>query len=273
MFSTTAAGDSTRANGDGAAFFHSRVGQVEVGADDTEVGRVLRIRSRVLNQGNVAIVPELQLEVSGLDRVIGSHVYRETQVAPGQDLVISSIWETGTLAPGTYRLKMTAQTQGLALGSVTRDFHIVARGALTRDGRLDKLVVVGQPAKGALVQVDGTFTNGGAIETTARLSIKVFKGTQLVDARDSQPKLVFARNSDTLSAFTQVKNPGAYRVVGLVNFDGIETKAGETTFSVTGSDAGTKFPLVPVAASGAVLALFGGGTYEFRRRRRWRRYL
>jgi hypothetical protein len=248
---------------------------VDLGATDTEVGTPLRLRTVVLNSGNVVVQPEIYFDVRPVAAAPGSstsvpslatvpgprRVTANEPVFPGETKTLITEIPTDTLAPATYRADIAVRFGSFTFGSRNLNVTVHPRGALTRQGELLELRLVNEPQPGGLAKVQATFINTGQIDSKAAFVGELYHQGELVNAITGLEKVVSKGEQAALDLLVEVPVRGEYRLVGKVSFEGRETDSRELVISVgVPSEAGIgPWPFIGGAAAVLALLLAGGG--------------
>jgi hypothetical protein len=239
----------------------------DVYVTDTEATYPLRVTTAFQNTGNVLARPQIDLTVNdAAGNTRGRALFADWQFDPNENRSISANWDTTGLTEGEYLANVKVSLGGESIYERGLGFQILPRGTLTRMGALEKLVVAEAPRPGTVGKVVGTFFNTGLIDSRAKFVGELYRGSTLVDAVNSEERLVPYGEKADLEMFVRVHEDGEYRLRGKVNFEGKETETKEVTFSVgSGTRAPGEFGVI--AAVLVLVALIGAGTVALGRRK------
>lgn len=238
---------------------------LELAANDIEVGYPLRVVSKVQNDGNVRVLPQVHVEISTSAKVIGTIDTNDVAIAPNEYRDIESQWDSNIAGPGEYLVTTTVSLPGVQLGERTRQVRIVPRGSLTRQGSFESLQLANEVVPGSVARVVASFRNTGQVDALAVFSGEVYRDGKLVKPVTSLQKLVRRDEVQQLEALVELPVTGTYKVQGRVNFEGQDSEIRELTFTVGGSSSSNMTPIY--GAGGAGLLLLGGVAAFYVRKR------
>jgi len=238
---------------------------LELAANDIEVGYPLRVVSKVQNDGNVRVLPQVHVEISTSGKVIGTIDTNDVAIPPKEYRDIDSQWDSNIAGPGEYLVTTTVTLPGVQLGQRTREVRIVPRGSLTRQGSFESLQLANEVVPGSVARVVASFRNTGQVDALAVFSGEIYRDGKLVKPVASLQKLVRRDEVQQLEALVELPGAGTYRVQGKVNFEGQDSETRELTFTV-GSSSGANMTAL-YGAGGAGLLLVGGVAAFYVRKR------
>ncbi len=245
--------------------------------DPAEVGQAQRFTAKIQNSGNVSVSSQLDVTIArGANEVQTlSSKGQNFPVFPGEDGSVHVEWPTAEQAAGEYSALFTVSdvsgNSPKVLGTKTVSFRLEPRGTLTRSGEFREFKLKNTPELGGVAIVEAVFVNSGSIATQAVFDGEVYLDGKLVKTAQSLARTVRAGETGPIGVNVDVTIPGAYKVVGKINFDGELTPAKEVAFTVaatasagaTGSGAGSDVAAAPGATStakdGSQTALIAGG--------------
>jgi hypothetical protein len=238
-----------------------------------EVGQAQRFIALVKNSGNVAMKPELTVTIMrGSSKVAEiSNKGTDAQIAPARDDEVITEWQTSDQNAGDYtaefRVVDVGGTAPKVIGTKTVPFRLDPRGTLTRSGIFEQLKVLGDPAIG-ITKTAAVFVNTGKIDSRAVFSGELYRDDKLVKSVTSLEKVVKQGARELVEMNLDTPQGGKYKLVGKMNFEGVETEPRELEFTIGsagGGGGGSSMGLIAGVAAGAVvLALLG---FVFMRRR------
>ncbi len=238
---------------------------LELAANDIEVGYPLRVTSKVQNDGNVRVLPQVHVEISTSAKVIGTIDTNDVAVPPNEYRDIESQWDTNIAGPGDYLITTTVSFPGVQLGQRTRQVRIVPRGSLTRQGSFESLRLANEVVPGSVARVVASYRNTGQVDALAVFSGEVYRDGKLIKSVTSLQKLVRRDEVQQLEALIELPVAGTYKVQGKVNFEGQDSDVRELTFTVGSSETTNMAPVYSVGGAGLVLL---GGVAAFYIRKR-----
>lgn len=224
-------------------------------AEDAPVGQPVAAFVRVRNDGNVRTTAEIVGQVLPFEETgpVLSEAAGSLVVIPGQTADVPLQFAAG-LALGQYHARL-----GSADGSFSQtvEFKVVPPGAHAPAGVLRLLDHVPSVEAGRPLRVDGWFENtGDAHVASARLTVEVRRGGELVEVASSEPLAVGARLHANLTVYFTPEQPGSYTLSGQVTYDGYRTESRESFLTVTGGEAWSWWWLLIVLVALALLALW-----------------
>lgn len=193
----------------------------------------VRLRFQFKNDGNVEARPVAHWQIEDQTRtVVGDVNYQDTVVQPGHLDNIVSEWDQTGKPAGKYVVSATITLGDRTLTQGNLDLEILPRGTLTRSGKLENVTIEGTPVSGTLAKVVARFRNTGQIDTHAIFTVELDKGDQVLQAVQSEDRLVTVGELALIPVDVPVKDAGQYRLKGSVNYGGKVTESQEVTFSV-----------------------------------------
>ena len=207
---------------------------------DTEIGYPLRIMVAFQNEGNVVATPAISgcvIKGSGTNNstAIDTFVHDETGIKPDKLGTITVLWNTTGKEPGDYNVSVNVSLGGEMLATEVLPFSILPYGTFTRTGELKSVYVEGEPQVNCVINVVAEFENTGMIDTKAKFTGEVYRDGEFIDIVDRDEKLVTVGETVDLVSYYKILTPGAYLINGSVLYDGKETEAMDTSFSVAGA--------------------------------------
>jgi hypothetical protein len=237
-----------------------------------EVGQAQRFIALVKNSGNIAMKPELSVTImrGGTKVAEISNKQSIPQVSPARDEEVITEWQTSDQNAGDYtaefRVADVGGTTPKVIGTKTVPFRLDPRGTLTRSGIFEQLKVLGDPTIG-ITKTAAVFVNTGKIDTRAVFSGELYRNDKLVKSVTSLEKVVKQGARELVEMNLDTPQDGKYKLVGKMNFEGVETEPRELEFTIgsAGGGGGSSMGLIAgVAAGVVVLAALG---FVFMRRR------
>ena len=238
---------------------------LELAANDIEVGYPLRVTSKVQNDGNVRVLPQVHVDISTSAKVIGTIDTNDVAIPPNEYRDIESQWDSNLAGPGDYLITTTVSFPGVQLGQRTRQVRIVPRGSLTRQGSFESLTLANQVQPGSVARVVASFRNTGQVDALAVFSGEVYRDGKLVNSVTSLQRLVRRDEVQPLEALVELPVAGNYMIRGKVNFEGQDSDTRDLTFQVGSSTNSNMMPIY--GAGGAGLLLVGTVAAIYVRRR------
>jgi len=226
--------------------------------ENTEVGRPLRVNVAVTNGGNITLEPSLTARFVRQGVEVQVSTNDATPIDAGSTGFVPIVWDTANALPGEYEVEVSGTARGVDLGRASAQFRLAQPDELARSGDLLSLVVVGEPAAGSDATIRAEFHNTGPVAVAARLALEVYRDGDLVDTEVSPTVDVLAGAIRSVEAVVRSVVPGAYRVVGEVDYDGRRTDPLGAEFTVSSlSAAGGSSGGIPwaVPAGGVFLAV------------------
>jgi hypothetical protein len=210
-----------------------RLTWLDARAEDAQAGDPVRAFVKVRNDGNVAATAEATGQVlpfvgdgPALAAAAGSLV-----ATPGETAEVPVTFDAG-LTVGQYRARL-----GSADGSFAKDveFKVVAAGQQAPAALLRLLDHEPRSRVDRPLRVDGWFENTGAVAiASARLTVEVRRGGELVEVLVSEPLAVGAGEHANLTAYVTPERAGSYTLSGVATYDGYQTLPRESLLSVGG---------------------------------------
>lgn len=245
--------------------------------DPAEVGMHQRLNAMIVNDGNVQVEPEVAVRILRDGDLVEelSSAGAGFPVGPSTTGRAFVEWDTTEHRAGDYlaEFEVVDVAGGMMadLGARTVAFRLEPLGTFTRSATLDGLVLREDPEPGGLAVFTSTFTNTGRIDTTGVIEGELYRDGELVDRPTSLGRAARPRETVAMDTSVRVAEPGQYRFVAALNYDGHVTDPLEVTFEVS---AATSDPLdadpgggVPLRAGVLVVSSVLAGLALFWRRR------
>lgn len=232
---------------------------VDPQARDVEIGTSPKVSVGVVNEGNTQTTATAKAEILPLegDEVLATASASVTTI-PGEQARIAFPFESA-LPEGQYRARITSQPD--AVFEETVPFKVVPPGMLGKDGRIRYLDHDPRADVGETVKVVALFENtGNTTISRAKLSLEAWLDGDLVEVLGSEGLVAPAGQTTNLTVYFTPEDPGRYRLVGVVNYDGFETPDNEGVLTVGGAAAAGQ---VPGLLGVVLLVVAGVGTGAF----------
>ena len=226
-----------------------------------EVGQNQRFNALIKNTGNVQIMGQVDVQILRDGKLVAEISSKGTNfpIVPNHDGLVVAEWPTSDQNSGNYTAQFRVLDVGGSapkeMGTKSVPFRLEPRGTLTRGGAFEQLKLLNEPEVGGVAKAAAVFLNTGKIDTRAVFSGEVYRNGRLVQSVTSLEKLVKQASRELVEMNIDVPEAGTYRLVGKMNFEGVETEVKELEFTVgsVGGDGGSSLPLILGAAGGAVV--------------------
>lgn len=210
---------------------------LNITTSDTEVNRILRIKTEFKNTGDVIATPRIEVVILKNGAEIANFVQNNTSVNVNNTLVIDSDWDTTGQTVGDYVANVKAYLSDKLLEEKNLNFKILERGTLTAEGKIQEVkasseVKTGQPAK-----VEVQFQNTGEIDLTAKITGEVYLNNNLVDTLNGDETLIKVGENETLTAYFRPSQEGNYSIQSSVTYEGKKEPLSDITISATGGSS------------------------------------
>ena len=206
---------------------------------DIEINYPLRINVLFENTGNVIATPSIDVKILKKDgKNIDSFVHDNTSVKPYSTDTIELFWNSTGYGVGEYDAMVSVYLGGKQIGEKKLSFNILERGSLTRTGDIKELYIENEPVVGIYIKIHATFENTGEIESDVQFKGEVYKNDNLIDIVTSDEILLLPGETETLTSYYKINEPGIYKIRGIILFSGKQTDPQEFTFLVEGSSSG-----------------------------------
>lgn len=239
------------------------LGWVGPRADDVEIGTSPKVSVGVVNEGNTQTTARAEAEIlphEG-DEVLAAASASVTTI-PGERERIAFPFET-PLPEGQYRVRIASRPD--AVFEETVPFKVVPPGMLGKDGRIRYLDHAPRADVGEPVKIVALFENtGNTTISRAKLGLEARLDGSLVEVLGSDGLVAPSGRTTNLTVYFTPDEPGRYRLVGVVNYDGFETPENEGVLTVGGMEASAGATTLLVVV--LLLAGVGAGALWLRRR-------
>lgn len=208
---------------------------LNITTSDTEVNRILRIKTEFKNTGDVIATPRIEVAILKNGAEIANFVQNNTSVNVNNTLVIDSEWDATGQTVGDYVANVKAYLSDKLLEEENLNFKILERGTLTAEGKVEEVkasseVKTGQPAK-----VEVQFQNTGEIDLTAKITGEVYLNDNLVDTLNGDETLIKIGENETLTAYFRPSQEGNYSIQSSVTYEGKKEPLSDISISATGN--------------------------------------
>ena len=233
---------------------------------DTEVGIPLRFEVNLKNTGNVEVKPRIDCQISQDDIQIATFTHDTSSVKPGSQENISVEWDTSNAQIGDYTADLQVSLNGNILDSRKATFKIVPPGTFTMQGELIDLKYEGQAAYGHMSKLLADFENTGESDVLAKLSIEVYKNSELVDVLESEETLAPIGEITTLTTYFRPTEKVNYSLNGFVTYSGKQSNQKVIIINLAENSASSL--LWPILGGIAGVLIISGIFVFWRRRNR-----
>jgi hypothetical protein len=139
---------------------------------------------------------------------------------------------TSGLDPGNYTAELFVSLDNRQIAAHTLQFAIYPYGTLSRSGKLTNLSVEGSAEVGGTLKITAEFLNTGSVSSKAISVSEVYLGSQLIGVAKGGEKLSRAAEQIQLVSYIRPEEPGSYKILSRIEFDGEETSSKEISFEV-----------------------------------------
>jgi hypothetical protein len=213
----------------------TRLSWISARAEDAPAGQPVPAFVKVRNDGNVRATAEATGVVIpfGQDGPALSHASGSLVLTPGETADVPLQFAAG-LAQGQYSARLGAADGSFA---ETVEFKVTAPGQQAPAGVLRLLDHEPRARMDRPLRVDGWFENTGAVAVaSARLTVEVRRGGELVEVLVSEPLAVGAGKHANLTVYFTPERAGSYTLSGVATYDGYQTLPRESLLAVSGGN-------------------------------------
>lgn len=198
-----------------------------------EVGTPLPLSVEIRNEGNVAISPEVTVEIRDEDDVeVAMITFADTRIRPGESAVVVDAWSTTGADVGAY-----VATAGATIGSVVLParivrFDLAPGGSFTRSGEIVSLELANRPEAGGIAIVNAELRNSSEVTAGIRFNGELVYAGGRVGFVGSLARRIAPDETTVVQVFMEVAKPGEYQLTGSADVDGILSRPTTYEFSV-----------------------------------------
>jgi hypothetical protein len=217
---------------EGSQFLTGKV--ISITTTDTEINRLLRIKTEFQNTGDVIATPRIEFVIIKNGALIANFVHNTTSVYVDNTSVIITEWDTTGQTVGDYVANVKVYLNVTLLKEENLNFKILERGTLTAEGKIEEVtasneVITGQPAR-----IEVQFQNTGQIDLIAKISGEVYQNNNLVNTLQSDETLIKVGENGTLTAYFKPTTDGSYLIKSNVAYEGKKKPISDISINATG---------------------------------------
>jgi hypothetical protein len=217
---------------EGSQFLTGKV--ISITTTDTEINRLLRIKTEFQNTGDVIATPRIEFVIIKNGALIANFVHNTTSVYVDNTSVIITEWDTTGQTVGDYVANVKVYLNVTLLKEENLNFKILERGTLTAEGKIEEVtasneVITGQPAR-----IEVQFQNTGQIDLIAKISGEVYQNNNLVNTLQSDETLIKVGENGTLTAYFKPTKDGSYLIKSNVAYEGKKKPISDISINATG---------------------------------------
>ncbi|MCH8987085.1 hypothetical protein IIA94_02880 [Patescibacteria group bacterium] len=162
------------------------------------------------------------------------------------------------LAPGQYWARVLVFRDQTVLKEEDVVFKVVPTGSLSKQGEITAFTNEPTVNLGEILKIAATFANTGKSDVTAKLSVEVYKGSNLVEVLEGDGRRVRVGNTEELTVFFTPGQAAQYRLVGTVEYSGQIPPPTESSVRVGVVTGGLSLPVIVIIVIVLVGAIVGG---------------
>ncbi len=217
----------------GSQFLTGKV--INITTTDTEINRLLRIKTEFQNTGDVKATPRIEVTFKKNGVEIANFVHNTTSVDVDSTLTIDSDCDTTGQTVGDYVANVKVYLNDKVIKEKDIDFKILERGTLTADGKVINSSSPETANSGTVSKIEAEFMNTGEIDLKAKISGEVYSNNELVDTLQSDEVLVKIGETETLTAYFKPTKEGTYLIKSNVVYEGKKEPLNDMSINVAGS--------------------------------------